>query len=38
MQRAGGACRRIQDVNGMLAVGASIDRFERTAVARNWDN
>jgi PilZ domain len=29
---------RIQDMNGMMAVGASIDRFERTAVARNWDN
>jgi hypothetical protein len=29
---------RIQDANGMMAVGASIDRFERTAVARNWDN
>jgi PilZ domain len=29
---------KIQDMNGMMAVGASINRFERTAVARNWDN
>jgi hypothetical protein len=29
---------KLPDVNGMMAVGASIDRFERTAVARNWDN
>ena len=29
---------KLQDVNGMMAVGASVDRFERTAVARNWDN
>jgi hypothetical protein len=29
---------KMQDMNGMIAVGASIDRFERTAVARNWDN
>jgi len=29
---------KLPDVNGMIAVGASIDRFERTAVARNWDN
>jgi hypothetical protein len=26
------------DVRGMIAVGAAIDRFERTSVARNWDN
>jgi len=26
------------DMNGMMAIGAAIDRFERTAVARNWDN
>ena len=26
------------DMNGMMAVGAAIDRFERTAVVRNWDN
>jgi len=26
------------DVRGMIAMGAAIDRSERTAVARNWDN
>jgi PilZ domain len=26
------------DVRGMIAIGAAIDRFERTAVPRNWDN
>lgn len=26
------------DVRGMIAIGAAIDRFERTSVARNWDN
>jgi hypothetical protein len=27
-----------REMSGMLAVGAAIDRFERTALARNWDN
>jgi PilZ domain len=27
-----------RDVNGMMAIGAAIDRFERTSVPRNWDN
>jgi len=26
------------DARGMIAIGAAIDRFERTSVARNWDN
>jgi hypothetical protein len=26
------------DSHGMMAVGAAIDRFERTTVSRNWDN
>jgi hypothetical protein len=26
------------DVRGTIALGAAIDRFERTSVARNWDN
>jgi hypothetical protein len=26
------------DVRGTIAIGAAIDRFERTSVARNWDN
>jgi hypothetical protein len=26
------------DVHGMIAIGAAIDRFERTAITRNWDN
>jgi hypothetical protein len=26
------------DTNGMIAIGAAIDRFERTSVTRNWDN
>jgi|GEM_PF-1075614 hypothetical protein len=26
------------DAHGMVAVGAAIDRFERTTVSRNWDN
>jgi PilZ domain len=27
-----------RDMNGMVAIGAAIDRFERTAVTRNWEN
>lgn len=27
-----------RDMHGMMAVGAAIERFERTAVMRNWDN
>ena len=27
-----------RDMNGMMAIGAAIDRFERTTVMRNWDN
>ena len=26
------------DTRGMIGIGAAIDRFERTSVARNWDN
>jgi hypothetical protein len=26
------------DIHGMLAIGAAIDRFERTSITRNWDN
>jgi|SRR5580658_6680280 len=26
------------DMHGMIAIGAAIDRFERTSVTRNWDN
>jgi hypothetical protein len=26
------------DANGMIAIGAAIDRLERTSVVRNWDN
>ena len=26
------------DTSGMIGIGAAIDRFERTSVARNWDN
>src|SRR5271163_85339 len=26
------------ELHGMIAIGASIDRFERTAITRNWDN
>jgi len=26
------------DTHGMIAIGAAIDRFERTAVTRSWDN
>jgi PilZ domain len=27
-----------REISGMLAIGAAIDRFERTALSRNWDN
>jgi PilZ domain len=27
-----------EDASGMFGIGASIDRFERTSIARNWDN
>jgi PilZ domain-containing protein len=27
-----------RDGSGMVAIGAAIDRFERTSVSRNWDN
>jgi hypothetical protein len=27
-----------RDISGMMSIGAAIDRFERTAVSRNWDN
>ena len=26
------------DIHGMIAIGAAIDRFERTSITRNWDN
>jgi hypothetical protein len=26
------------DIHGMMAIGAAIDRFERTSITRNWDN
>jgi hypothetical protein len=26
------------DTHGMIAIGAAIDRFERTSITRNWDN
>jgi hypothetical protein len=26
------------DVHGKIAIGAAIDRFERTSITRNWDN
>jgi hypothetical protein len=26
------------DIHGMMAIGAAINRFERTSVTRNWDN
>jgi len=26
------------DTSGMIAIGAAIDRFERTSISRNWDN
>jgi hypothetical protein len=26
------------DTHGMMAIGAAIDRFERTSITRNWDN
>jgi len=26
------------DLDGMMAIGAAIDRFERTSITRNWDN
>jgi hypothetical protein len=26
------------DIHGMIAIGAAIDRFERTSVTRNWEN
>ena len=26
------------DANGMIAIGAAIDLFERTSISRNWDN
>jgi hypothetical protein len=26
------------DADGMIAIGAAIDRFERTSITRNWDN
>lgn len=26
------------DIHGMMAIGAAIDRFERTSIMRNWDN
>jgi hypothetical protein len=29
---------KAEDANGMIAIGAAIDRFERTSISRNWDN
>jgi hypothetical protein len=26
------------DTNGMIGIGAAIDRLERTSISRNWDN
>jgi hypothetical protein len=26
------------DTNGMIGIGAAIDRFERTSISHNWDN
>jgi PilZ domain len=26
------------DTNGMMGIGAAINRFERTSISRNWDN